>query len=68
MVWSGNILKESLWLWSHLCSQEDDIDGEHIVAFAEEDDPGKFFIQHLYDLDYLNHKFKYQANTFLTIP
>ena len=21
-------------------SQEDDIDGEHIVAFAEEDDPG----------------------------
>lgn len=21
--------------------QEDDIDGEHIVAFAEEDDPGK---------------------------
>lgn len=24
-----------------LCSQEDDIDGEHIVAFAEEDDPGK---------------------------
>lgn len=25
-----------------LCSQEDDIDGEHIVAFAEEDDPGTF--------------------------
>ena len=23
-----------------LFSQEDDIDGEHIVAFAEEDDPG----------------------------
>lgn len=23
-----------------LCWQEDDIDGEHIVAFAEEDDPG----------------------------
>lgn len=23
-------------------SQEDDIDGEHIVAFAEEDDPGVF--------------------------
>jgi len=22
--------------------QEDDIDGEHIVAFAEEDDPGTF--------------------------
>lgn len=22
------------------CPQEDDIDGEHIVAFAEEDDPG----------------------------
>lgn len=22
--------------------QEDDIDGEHIVAFAEEDDPGDF--------------------------
>ena len=27
---------------SLLCSQEDDIDGEHIVAFAEEDDPGNF--------------------------
>lgn len=23
------------------CYQEDDIDGEHIVAFAEEDDPGE---------------------------
>lgn len=23
--------------------QEDDIDGEHIVAFAEEDDPGLFW-------------------------
>lgn len=25
------------------CPQEDDIDGEHIVAFAEEDDPGGSF-------------------------
>lgn len=25
-----------------LRSQEDDIDGEHIVAFAEEDDPGEY--------------------------
>lgn len=28
----------STFLWS----QEDDINGEHIVAFAEEDDPGWF--------------------------
>lgn len=24
-----------------LSSQEDDVDGEHIIAFAEEADPGK---------------------------
>lgn len=29
-------------MFCFLCSQEDDIDGEHIVAFAEEDDPGTF--------------------------
>ena len=26
-----------------VCLQEDDINGEHIVAFAEEDDPGYLF-------------------------
>lgn len=30
-------------IFIHIClsSQEDDIDGIHIVAFAEEEDPGK---------------------------
>lgn len=30
-----------------VCSQEDDINGEHIVAFAEEDDPGTLLLSFL---------------------
>uniref|UniRef100_A0A671XKK4 Calsequestrin n=1 Tax=Sparus aurata TaxID=8175 RepID=A0A671XKK4_SPAAU len=35
-------VENNLTSLSFLCSQEDDIDGEHIVAFAEEDDPDGF--------------------------
>lgn len=30
-----------IYTYTCLSSQEDDIDGVHIVAFAEEEDPGK---------------------------
>lgn len=38
--------------------QEDDIDGEHIVAFAEEDDPG----------EKLPHCFSFQSQFYESIP
>lgn len=46
-----------------LCSQEDDIDGEHIVAFAEEDDPGTFLPFCLFIYSYSIYTITHQANT-----
>lgn len=53
MVWDFKEKMDSLICWEsfsvvknavgchRVVVQEDDIDGEHIVAFAEEDDPGE---------------------------
>lgn len=44
MVWDFKGIKLTAWFGDNhfpVVVQEDDIDGEHIVAFAEEDDPGQ---------------------------